>query len=50
MILESKGGTEFEAFRSAVSNAVDEVAQAAGGTSPSEAEAVDKVKRALMPV
>jgi hypothetical protein len=47
MILESKGGGELEAFTDAVSNAVDQVAQAAGGTSPSEVEAVNKVKAAL---
>ncbi len=47
MILESKGGGELQAFTDAVSQAVDQVAEAAGGTSPTEAEAVNKVKAAL---
>ena len=46
-ILQTKGGNELEAFTNAVANAVDQVAQAAGGTSPGEAEAVGKVKAAL---
>ncbi len=47
-ILESKGPEELDVFRAAVSNAVDEVAGAAGGgASPAEADAVGKVKAAI---
>jgi hypothetical protein len=46
-ILQSKGPQELDGFRSAVSDAVDQVANAAGGTSEREVEAVDKVKSAI---
>lgn len=47
-ILASKGPDELRGFRMAVSNAVDEVANAAGGgASPAEAEALDKVRAAI---
>jgi hypothetical protein len=47
-ILESKGQDELNGFRTAVSEAVDEVAGAAGGgTSPNEQEAIGKIKAAI---
>jgi hypothetical protein len=47
-ILQGKGGNELNDFRSAVTNAVDQVASAAGGgISQREAEAIGKVKAAL---
>jgi hypothetical protein len=47
-ILASKGPDDLKGFQTAVSNAVDEVAKAAGGgASPVEAEAVGKVKAAI---
>ena len=46
-ILESKGPGELTGFRSALSDVVDEVANAAGGISEREVEAVDKVKSAI---
>ena len=47
-ILQSKGQDELNGFRSAVSEAVDEVAGAAGGgASPSEQDAISKIKAAI---
>ena len=47
-ILEAKGADELNGFRSALSDAVDQVARAAGGgASPREAEAAGKVKAAI---
>lgn len=47
-ILKSKGPDELRGFQTAVSNAVDEVANAAGGgASPAEAEALTKVRAAI---
>jgi hypothetical protein len=48
-ILAAKGGDELKGFQTAISEAVDEVAKAAGGgASPKEADAIDKVKAALV--
>jgi hypothetical protein len=47
-ILESKGPDELAGFRTAVTEAVDEVAAAAGGgASQNETEAIDKIKSAI---
>jgi hypothetical protein len=47
-ILESKGPDELNGFRMAVTEAVDEVAGAAGGgASPNEQEAIGKIKAAI---
>lgn len=47
-ILESKGQDELSNFRSAVAEAVDEVASAAGGgASPNEQDAIGKIKAAI---
>ena len=46
-ILGSKGSQELDGFRAALSDAVDQVANAAGGTSAREADVVDKVKTAI---
>lgn len=47
-ILQAKGPEQLQGFRTAVANAVDEVARAAGGRpSSSEAEAIGKVKAAV---
>jgi len=46
-ILQSKGGPELDGFRGAVTSAVDQVAAAAGDTSPKELAAAGKVKAAL---
>jgi len=47
-ILQSKGGDELSGFQTAVSNAVDDVANAAGGAATSrEQEAIGKVKAAI---
>jgi hypothetical protein len=47
-ILQSKGDDELSGFRSALSDALNQVANAAGGgTSGKEAAAVDKVKAAI---
>jgi hypothetical protein len=46
-ILQTKGQPELESFRSAVTSAVDQVAQAAGGVSSAETEAIGKVKAAI---
>ncbi len=46
-ILGAKGPEELDGFRSALSDAVDQVANAAGGTSEREVEALDKVKTAI---
>jgi hypothetical protein len=47
-ILESKGGDELSGFRTAVSSAVDDVANAGGGgATTSEQEAIGKVKAAI---
>jgi hypothetical protein len=47
-ILMSKDPDQLQGFRTAVANAVDEVANAAGGgASSSEADAADKVKAAI---
>lgn len=47
-ILQSKGQEQLEEFRTAVTQAVDEVASAAGGgASPNEQEAISKIKAAL---
>jgi hypothetical protein len=46
-ILQAKGGPELEGFRTAVTNAMDQVASAAGDTSPKEAAEITKVKVAL---
>ncbi len=47
-ILQAKGQPELDGFRSAVGDAVDDVAMAAGGgTSEAETAAIGKVKAAL---
>jgi hypothetical protein len=47
-ILQSKGAEDLDGFRNAVTNAVDSVAQAAGGgTSQAEAAEIHKVKAAI---
>ena len=46
-ILQAKGGPELDGFRGAVTNAMDQVAAAAGDTSPKELAAAGKVKAAL---
>jgi broad specificity phosphatase PhoE len=47
-ILEAKGPEQVQEFRTAVTQAVDEVARAAGGgASPSEQDAISKIKAAL---
>lgn len=47
-ILQSKGADELNGFRTAVTEAVDEVASAAGGgASQSESEAIGKIKAAI---
>lgn len=47
-ILEAKGPDELNGFRAAVTDAVDEVATAAGGgASPNEQEAIGKIKAAI---
>jgi len=47
-ILQSKGNDQLNDFRSAVTDAVDGVAQAAGGgASPSEQDAISKIKAAI---
>jgi hypothetical protein len=47
-ILQSKGTDELNGFRMAVTQAVDEVAGAAGeGASPNEQEAIGKIKAAI---
>ena len=47
-ILQSKGPEQLQEFRTAVTQAVDEVANAAGGgASPNEQEAISKIKAAL---
>ncbi len=48
MILESKGQPDLDGFRNAVTSAVDQVAEAAGGgVAESEAVAIGKVRSAL---
>jgi len=46
-ILQAKGEPELDGFRGAVTTAIDQVAAAAGDTSPKEAAAIGKVKAAL---
>jgi hypothetical protein len=47
-ILAAKGPDDLKGFQTAVANAIDEVANAAGGgTSPREAQVIDKVKAAI---
>jgi hypothetical protein len=46
-ILQAKGGPELDGFRRAVTTAMDQVASAAGDTSPKEAAEISKVKEAL---
>jgi hypothetical protein len=46
-ILQAKGQPELDGFRSAVTTAIDDVAEAAGGTSSAETAAIGKVKAAL---
>ncbi len=46
-ILQAKGQPELDGFRSVVTTAVDQVAEAADGTSPAETAAIGKVKAAL---
>ncbi len=46
-ILEEKGGPELDGFRGAITNAMEQVAAAAGDTSPKELAAAGKVKAAL---
>jgi hypothetical protein len=46
-ILQAKGGPELDGFRQAVTTAMDQVASAAGDTSPKEVAEMGKVKQAL---
>jgi hypothetical protein len=48
VILQAKGPDELNGFREAVSSAVNEVANAAGGgAGPQESEAIGKIKAAI---
>jgi len=46
-ILEQKGPNEVEGFKALIVDACDKVAEAAGGVSAAETEAINKVKSAL---
>jgi hypothetical protein len=46
-ILQTKGQPELDSFRSVVTTAVDQAANASGGTSEAESAAIGKVKAAL---
>jgi len=46
-ILHEKGPEEVEGFKELIVHACDKVAEASGGVSPAETEAIDKVKSAL---
>ena len=46
-ILEQKGPEEVEGFKALIVDACDKVAEASGGVSPAETEAIGKVKSAL---